>query len=177
MDVTQLSFKKVISPFHVYKALYPESDGSFTSPVFNSKYVVGEQYKTDGNIEAIQGLFSNFYALGKGMFYGFTTTDALSVFSETHEKYYGRKDNSLSPCLFLVPEGATIITDENGEIGTTAFAFLGKLSQANLPDLIPFSEEKTKHLIFDKTSCFGTWFIMRHNSEENKTKVKLKIMY
>lgn len=66
MDVNQLSFKKVISPFHVYKALYPESDGSFTSPVFSSKYVVGEPYKADGNIEAIQGLFSNFYALGTG---------------------------------------------------------------------------------------------------------------
>ena len=66
MDVNQLSFKKVISPFHVYKALHPESDGSFTSPLFSSTYVVGEPYKADGNIEAIQGLFSNFYALGTG---------------------------------------------------------------------------------------------------------------
>lgn len=177
MYVNQLCFKKVISPFHVFKALYPESDGSFASPVFNSKYVIGEQYKTDGNIKVLQGLFSNVYSLGSGMFYGFTTKNALSEFSETYEKYYGRKDNYLSPCLFLVPEGATIITDENGEIGTTDFTFLGKLSQVNLPELIPFSEEKTKHTIFDKTSCFGTWFIMRNSSEGDKVKVKLKIMY
>lgn len=176
MDTKQLLFKKVTSPFHVFKALYPEPDGGFTSPVFKSKYVIGEQYETDGNIEALQGLFSDFYSLGRGLFYGFTDTDALSEFSRTYEKYYGRKDSFLTPCLFLVPEGATIITNENGEIGTTAFRFLGKLSQVNFCELIPFSEEKVESTIFDITSYFGTWTVIEHGTDKNVVRVNLKIV-
>ena len=176
MDVNQLLFKKVVSPFYVYKALYPEPDGSFTSPIFKSKYVVGERYESDGNIEAIQGLFLNVYSLGKGLFYGFTTIDALSEFSKMYEKYYGRKDSFLTPCLFLVPEGATIIIGENGEIGTTAFSFLGELSQTVFSEWSPFSEEKVESTIYDITSCFGIWSILGHAIDKSAVRVNLKIV-